>query len=82
MFDETGERRRTPCEIYDAEMWFSGHRADKAAAKNLCKKMCHRTEACLQSTLEFESLSNDTRYGIFGGLDPDERKKMKGKVPA
>ena len=69
----------TPCMNYDPDLWFSGQRTDKEIAKKLCFS-CPLREACLEDCLDYEELAGrQMRWGIFGGLDPDQRAQLLNK---
>lgn len=58
------------CTQTDAETWYpeKGQRAD--TAKRLCAH-CPVIDDCLQWALD-----TDERYGVWGGLNPRERREM------
>lgn len=58
-----------PCE-QDPELFFTPSREEDA--KQLCLRCEVRTE-CLEVALAGEGYQARQRYGVFGGLGPDER---------
>lgn len=46
-----------------------------ARGKTICRGCPVRTE-CLDFALQMERVSRDGRYGLWGGLDPDERHRL------
>lgn len=68
-------RSEAVCATAEPELFFpdeSGHRARRQAeaAKRLCG-MCAVRARCLK-----ESLDNREPYGVWGGLDEDERREL------
>jgi len=63
------------CTSHDPELWFAGEgslgrfRAERA--KDICIKDCPVRLECLTEHIGEE-------FGIFGGLDEKERKKLRG----
>jgi WhiB family transcriptional regulator, redox-sensing transcriptional regulator len=59
------------CTEADPDAWFpeKGHRATDARAT--CNR-CEVIDACLQWALD-----HDEPHGIWGGLNPEERKKLR-----
>lgn len=64
-----------PCQVTDPELWFSTHEsgAKYKMARNLCNR-CPVRAQCLEY-----ALSNEEEFGMFGGLTPKERHKLKMK---
>lgn len=61
-----------PCET-DPDLFFSEAPRAVAAAKTLCAG-CGHTETCANLAMTAERGENKSnRFGIFGGLTPDER---------
>jgi hypothetical protein len=60
----------------DFDPWFSDDAAEKAYARGVCK-VCPQLATCT-----IFGLVNDPEFGIFGGLDPDERKPVREKMEA
>lgn len=59
----------TPCATIDPDLWFE---LNPRKAKRLCGG-CDHTVACLNY-----SIKERIPYGVFGGLDEDERRRMSG----
>lgn len=55
----------------DPEVWFPTAGAPTRTAKKICRK-CPVREECLQYALD-----NKEAYGVWGGHDVRERKKMQ-----
>lgn len=55
-------------------LFYSDLSSEQASAKRLCFACPVQTE-CLQAALD-----NNERFGIWGGLLPAERKRLKGKL--
>ncbi len=66
-----------PCTV-TPELWFAKDTASVAAAKQQCSTCPFRDE-CLETTLEYERLSEESRGGIFGGLTPEERNRHRAR---
>lgn len=58
----------------DFDPWFSEDEHDKALARGICKQ-CPVWATCM-----VHALVNDFQFGIFAGLDPDERKPLREKM--
>lgn len=72
---ETGE---TACMTTDPEAWFPDGgmpTIETRMAVKLCK-VCPVQRECLTY-----ALTDDTPYGIFGGMFPRERRNLKRKSP-
>ena len=68
----TGSRWRAQAACAgDDFLFFSDNKDDKERARAYCR-MCLVQAECLD-----EAMRNDERYGIWGGLDPDERRIAK-----
>lgn len=64
------------CQTTDPELWFDlKNEGSVRLAKKLCGT-CDISIACLENCLEFETMSASSRYGIFGGLTPEERTNL------
>lgn len=66
------------CREHDPELWFPNHVGNQAEsweqerqAKAICAR-CPLRAACLEAALECKE-----RHGIWGGLNPDERVRLK-----
>lgn len=66
------------CGQNDPELWFADERnkADQRYAKGICSQ-CPELNTCQAITLEFELETNQTMYGIFGGLTEKERRAYR-----
>lgn len=66
------------CKQYDPELWFADRRnqSDQRQAKGVCQH-CPELAACQRITLDYELETNQTMYGIYGGLDEDQRLKIR-----
>ena len=66
-----------PCHTDDPDMWTSDHPALQARARELCAT-CSVWDACIQVALTPVRVGGDIgvfgAYGIWGGLDPDQRR--------
>lgn len=66
---EQGEwPERARCRGEDSEKWFA---ADSSEAKEVCRS-CPVAADCLGW-----ALANGQDYGVWGGMDEDERRKLK-----
>ncbi|MFE7273003.1 WhiB family transcriptional regulator [Streptomyces sp. NPDC057623] len=63
---------RAACRGYDLELFFSDAARNVQRAKQICR-MCPVREECLAETLRAE---DGSRYGISGGLTPEERTEL------
>lgn len=59
------------CRYIDPEVWFPEKGGSAARAKRICANCPVRTE-CLD-----QAISNDERFGVWGGKDYAERKAIK-----
>lgn len=71
-------KAQLPCEVYDPEMWWPLSYTQSTLlrveeAKSLCRGCPIRME-CLAGALEREE-----REGIWGGYDPEQRRKMTNR---
>lgn len=62
------------CAQTDSEIFFPAHDDPGTEAKHICQR-CPVRVACLRF-----ALSNDERFGIWGGLDADERAALRRKL--
>lgn len=67
-----------PCQNTDPELWFgdedmSNARATYNIARKLCA-VCPVKDLCLSY-----ALTQDEPHGMWGGLSPDERKRIRRK---
>lgn len=60
----------------DPDLWFSGHKNDIDLAKKICAT-CPMKQTCLEDVLEYEKLSGELRWGIFGGMTKQERRRLQ-----
>ena len=65
-----------PCE-HNPELWFADPRSTALElARTICQTCPHRIP-CLEDALTLErDLVGAGRYGMYGGLDPDERAEL------
>ncbi|MFD7996887.1 WhiB family transcriptional regulator [Streptomyces mexicanus] len=63
------------CQGYDLDLFFSDAEQKVQEAKQICGRCPVRAE-CLDESMRAEDAS---RYGIYGGLTPDERAKLAGR---
>jgi WhiB family redox-sensing transcriptional regulator len=67
---------RAACRYADPEMFFGEQGTTFKVAKKLCAP-CVVKNQCLLLALEIEGgTSRQSRYGVFGGLTPDERANL------
>lgn len=60
------------CYGHEPELWFAKPFTEEAVeARAICRE-CPLIEPCLETTLEYEGTLK-LRYGIYGGLYPEER---------
>lgn len=64
--------RPGPLCVDDPEMFFSNDPAVIALAKAVCQR-CGLKDPCLEASLAL----NELQVGIWGGLSPDERRRLK-----
>lgn len=62
---------RAACRGRDVDEFFTTDKRRVAQVKNVCAS-CTVRELCLAEALRAEDTS---RYGVFGGLTPDEREQ-------
>lgn len=71
-------REIPPCQVSDPDAWFpnylEGDTGDFRAAKRLCK-MCPVQKECLTYAL----VANEV-HGVWGGLAPKERSRLRAKI--
>lgn len=65
------------CADYDPDIWFPEWPKpnEYSLARRICA-LCPVRQECL-----IESLEMDDKYGMFGGLTPGEREKLKHQKP-
>jgi hypothetical protein len=68
------------CGQYDPELWFADkrHRSDQRFAKGVCSG-CPELRACQGKILDYELETNQTLFGIYGGLTEEERRRIRHK---
>jgi WhiB family redox-sensing transcriptional regulator len=59
------------CAQTDSKIFFPAHDDPGIEARQICKR-CPVKAECLTF-----ALSNDEQFGIWGGLDPDERRNLR-----
>lgn len=64
-------KRDAVCSSADPDAFFPSSGEDQRAQKKICGT-CPVKAQCLQ-----EALDNDERWGIWGGLGPAERRRMR-----
>jgi WhiB family redox-sensing transcriptional regulator len=67
---------RAACRGYDLDLFFSDAARNIHEAKQICRR-CPVREECLDEGLRAE---DGSRYGIYGGLTPDERAELIGEA--
>ncbi|MER5213665.1 WhiB family transcriptional regulator [Streptomyces sp. NPDC002838] len=65
------------CRGYDLDLFFTDSKRGIAQAKQVCAG-CPVREECLDEGLRAE---DGSRYGIYGGLTPDERAELAKDPP-
>ncbi|RIQ37442.1 WhiB family transcriptional regulator [Jiangella rhizosphaerae] len=70
------------CRAWDADLFCvpdgvspSRKRAQESKAKRICQ-MCPVREPCLD-----EAMARDEQYGVWGGLDTEERRQLERRRP-
>lgn len=61
------------CGEVGGDLWFSEAAEDIVEAKRLCNQTCPVRDIC-----RAEFIPASEQYGIFGGLDPEERRQQPG----
>ncbi len=69
--DESDWQSRAACDGTDPEAFYPGKGGSTRPAKNLCRG-CEVRAECLEYALE-----RDERYGIWGGMTRNDRRKLK-----
>jgi WhiB family redox-sensing transcriptional regulator len=69
--EESGWQERALCSQTDPEAFFPEKGGSTRDAKKVCL-VCEVRQDCLEY-----ALSNDERFGIWGGLSERERRRMK-----
>ena len=65
---------RARCADIDPEIFFPPHDDPATEARQICAR-CPVRDECLAYALDA-----DERYGIWGGLDPDERRNLRRRL--
>lgn len=60
----------------DTEAFFPARGGSITYPKRLCRR-CPVTAQCLEDALEFEATHVGGPVGVWGGLSPDERRRLK-----
>ncbi|MHB1864689.1 MAG: WhiB family transcriptional regulator [Candidatus Saccharimonadales bacterium] len=71
--EEAHWQERALCKDYPNELFYSEVKADQIEAKALCAE-CPVKKPCLEQALRIKD-----EYGIWGGTDPKERKRILRK---
>ncbi|MEU5884767.1 WhiB family transcriptional regulator [Spirillospora sp. NPDC047279] len=66
--------RYAQCQSVDPELFFPIGPDELEAAKAFCRR-CHVHGACLEFALR-----TGQRHGVWGGLDEDERRRLRRRV--
>jgi hypothetical protein len=66
------------CGQFDPELWFADERnkQDQRYAKGVCSG-CTKLAECQGKILDYEFETNETLYGIYGGLTERERRAYR-----
>lgn len=72
-----GWENEARCAGMDRDLFF---RQQPYIAKETCSK-CWVRDDCLAFALEAEKVNVATRYGVFGGLTGDERRRLAASLP-
>ena len=76
------ENQDTPCQMADPEDWFAKSNTSTALhAKRACYDCPERID-CLTAVVTLEQHKGELVPGIYGGLDPDERRSFLELHPA
>lgn len=68
--------------IEDAtSLFFPENRKSTTEAKQVCLTKCSVRMQCLAKALQDEK-TGDRRWGVFGGMNPTERKELQAKLDA
>lgn len=67
------------CASSDPEAFFSFDKVVQERSKEICMG-CDVRIKCLAFALINENKNDQVRYGIWGGLDPAERRKLQKKL--
>ena len=67
---------KAACRDYNPEMWFVERGYSNKPAKAVCAE-CPIRQACLEMAMELEAgRCRSLRFGVYGGLSPDEREAL------
>jgi WhiB family redox-sensing transcriptional regulator len=64
-------RQAAACEGAPSDVFYPENETDTARAKAICAQ-CHVRSVCLDTALR-----NKERYGVWGGLTPRERARLR-----
>lgn len=73
------EQRQAECARHDPELWFSTVPSHEVEAIRICRG-CPVRAACLSDALHAEGGASG--WGIFGGLDPSQRRALAARGSA
>ncbi|HTV12359.1 MAG TPA: WhiB family transcriptional regulator [Acidimicrobiales bacterium] len=74
-------RSEAACRQLPTELFFPvGHGPRAQAQVRLAKQVC--AECAVQEDCLAYALAANTRYGVFGGLDEDERRELRRQIAA
>lgn len=62
------------CAAVDPELWFAASKHEEDHNYPIAKATCQRCP--VQAECLDAALRNDERYGVFGGLTPEERQAL------
>lgn len=66
---------RAACKGMDTDLWFQAWGRDTEKALRVCAR-CPVTRECLDYQMRYEGRRYVFRFGIFGGLLPQHRRKL------
>lgn len=72
-------RERALCREIGTELFFSEEKGDTAGTRQ-ARKVCRLCD--VQAECLTEAITNDEMYGIWGGLNPDQRMRIQGRRTA
>ena len=73
---EPGDWAKAVCRS-DPDAWFATDAITIAGAKEACRRWCPLREACLRQALAKETGSLSNTWGIWGGMTPVERRRLR-----
>jgi WhiB family transcriptional regulator, redox-sensing transcriptional regulator len=74
-YEQPEWRERADCLGTDPEAFFPADGERATPAKRICSG-CEVRDECLADALEVEAAHPSHRYGVWGGLSPEERKAL------